>query len=57
MMRDGENPLGGHPAHQGQDPGASAGLPEGIRIVPFYDRTRLIHGAIETVTRDAAATR
>src|SRR5208283_4899731 len=26
------------------------GLPEGIRIVPFYDRTRLIHGAIQTVT-------
>ncbi|HEX8201380.1 MAG TPA: efflux RND transporter permease subunit, partial [Isosphaeraceae bacterium] len=27
-----------------------AGLPEGVRIVPFYDRTPLIHGAIETVT-------
>ena len=26
------------------------GLPEGVRIVPFYDRTRLIHGAIHTLT-------
>ena len=29
------------------------GLPEGIRIVPFYDRTRLIHGAIEIGHLDA----
>ena len=27
-----------------------AGLPRGVRIVPFYDRTPLIHGAIETVS-------
>ena len=27
-----------------------AGLPKGVRIVPFYDRTRLIHGAIDTLS-------
>ncbi|MBI4605698.1 MAG: efflux RND transporter permease subunit, partial [Planctomycetes bacterium] len=27
-----------------------AGLPEGVRIVPFYDRTGLIHASIETLT-------
>jgi Cu(I)/Ag(I) efflux system membrane protein CusA/SilA len=27
-----------------------SGLPQGVRIVPFYDRTRLIEGAIHTVT-------
>ena len=27
-----------------------AGLPEGVRIVPFYDRTRLIEAAIGTVS-------
>src|SRR4051794_14393249 len=27
-----------------------AGLPEGVRVVPFYDRTRLIQSAIHTVT-------
>ncbi len=27
-----------------------AGLPQGVRIVPFYDRTRLIESAIHTVT-------
>ena len=26
------------------------GLPEGVHIVPAYDRTRLIHGAIHTLT-------
>ncbi|HMP08281.1 MAG TPA: efflux RND transporter permease subunit, partial [Lacipirellulaceae bacterium] len=26
-----------------------AGLPDGVRIVPFYDRTRLIESAIDTV--------
>ena len=44
-------PAGGHAAGQGEDPRRSRpGLPEGVRIVPFYDRTPLIHKAIETVS-------
>src|SRR5262249_45449014 len=27
-----------------------AGLPDGVRLVPFYDRTPLIEGAVRTVT-------
>src|SRR5947208_16311970 len=27
-----------------------SGLPDGVRVVPFYDRTRLIESAIHTVT-------
>ena len=30
--------------------GMQSGLPAGVRIVPFYDRTRLIESAIHTVT-------
>lgn len=50
MMRHGENPLQVTQRIKDKIQTLQAGLPEGIRIVPFYDRTRLIHGAIETVT-------
>ena len=45
-------PARGHPADQGQDPRArSRACRRASRIVPFYDRTPLIEGAIGTVTR------
>ena len=50
MMRYGENPLAVTKAIKGKILQLQAGLPEGVRIVPFYDRTRLIHGAIHTLT-------
>ena len=49
-------PAGGHPADQGEDRASFRPVcPAGVRIVPFYDRTRLIHGAIDTVTEDPDA--
>jgi Cu(I)/Ag(I) efflux system membrane protein CusA/SilA len=50
MMRHGENPLAVTRRIKAKIQELQPGLPEGVRIVPFYDRTRLIHGAIETVT-------
>ena len=50
MMRHGENPLAVTKAIKEKILQLQAGLPEGVRIVPFYDRTRLIHGAIHTLT-------
>jgi copper/silver efflux system protein len=50
MMRFGENPLAVTKAIKDKILQLQAGLPEGVRIVPFYDRTRLIHGAIHTLT-------
>jgi len=50
MMRYGENPLAVTKAIKQKIEQLQAGLPEGVRIVPFYDRTRLIHGAIGTLT-------
>ena len=50
MMRYGENPLAVTKAIKEKILQLQAGLPEGVRIVPFYDRTRLIHGAIHTLT-------
>ena len=50
MMRQGENPLEITKRIKAKIEELQPGLPEGIRIVPFYDRTRLIHGAIDTVT-------
>jgi Cu(I)/Ag(I) efflux system membrane protein CusA/SilA len=50
MMRYGENPLAVTKAIKDKIIQLQAGLPEGVRIVPFYDRTRLIHGAIHTLT-------
>jgi copper/silver efflux system protein len=50
MMRHGENPLAVTERIKAKIQELQPGLPEGVRIVPFYDRTRLIHGAIETLT-------
>jgi Cu(I)/Ag(I) efflux system membrane protein CusA/SilA len=49
VMRFGGNPLAvtDRIKHKIQD--LQAGLPEGVRIVPAYDRTRLIHGAIDNL--------
>jgi Cu/Ag efflux pump CusA len=50
LMRYGQNPL--EITHRIKDKirELQAGLPQGVRIVPFYDRTRLIESAIHTVT-------
>ena len=50
LMRYGENPLQvtDRIKHKIQD--LQSGLPAGVRIVPAYDRTRLIHGAIDNLT-------
>jgi Cu(I)/Ag(I) efflux system membrane protein CusA/SilA len=50
MMRLGQNPLEVTEAIKQKTRAMQSGLPEGVRIVPFYDRTRLIHSAIHTVT-------
>ena len=50
LMRHGENPLTVTRAIKAKLLELQAGLPEGVRIVPFYDRTRLIEGAIHTLT-------
>jgi Cu/Ag efflux pump CusA len=49
MMRYGENPLTVTRAIKQRIEQLQAGLPPGVRIVPFYDRTRLIEGAIDTL--------
>jgi Cu/Ag efflux pump CusA len=49
LMRYGENPLEVTEAIKQKVGQLQAGLPEGVRIVPFYDRTRLIESAIGTV--------
>ena len=51
MMRYSENPLEVTRRIKLKIEQLQAGLPPGVRIVPFYDRTRLIHGAIATLTR------
>ena len=50
MMRFGENPLEVTRLVKEKIATLSAGLPEGVRIVPFYDRTPLIRAALETVS-------
>ncbi|HEV2971569.1 MAG TPA: efflux RND transporter permease subunit [Pirellulales bacterium] len=50
MMRHGENPLDVTQRIKQKIVELQPGLPEGVRIVAFYDRTRLIHGAIHTLT-------
>ena len=51
IMRQGENPLAVTERIKAKIASLGAGLPPGVRIVPFYERTRLIHGAIETLRR------
>ncbi len=50
LMRYGENPLEVTRRIKEKITTLQAGLPAGVRIVPFYDRTPLIHKAIETVS-------
>ncbi|HZZ72574.1 MAG TPA: efflux RND transporter permease subunit [Pirellulales bacterium] len=49
MMRYGENPLAVTKRIKQKIEQLQPGLPPGVRIVPFYDRTRLIEGAIHTL--------
>jgi Cu(I)/Ag(I) efflux system membrane protein CusA/SilA len=50
MMRHGENPLEVTRRLRAKILELRPGLPEGVRIVPCYDRTPLIEGAVATVT-------
>ncbi len=50
LMRHGENPLNVTERVKAKIQELQPGLPEGVHIVPAYDRTRLIHGAIHTLT-------
>ena len=54
LMRYGENPLEVTKRIKAKIAQLAPGLPPGVRIVPFYDRTRLIDSAIETVTHSVA---
>ncbi len=50
LMASGENPLDVTRRLKARIREVAAGLPPGVSIVPFYDRTPLIEGAIATVT-------
>ena len=50
-LRYGHNTLEVTRAVKAQLMNLSAGLPRGVRVVPCYDRTPLISGAVRTVTR------
>lgn len=50
LMRHGENPLAVTERVKAKIQELQPGLPPGVHIVPAYDRTRLIHGAIHTLT-------
>jgi copper/silver efflux system protein len=50
LMRQGENPLTVTERVKEKIQELQPGLPEGVHIVAAYDRTRLIHGAIHTLT-------
>jgi Cu(I)/Ag(I) efflux system membrane protein CusA/SilA len=50
MMRYGQNPLTVTQRVKDKIQELQPGLPEGVRLIPAYDRTRLIHGAIHTLT-------
>jgi Cu(I)/Ag(I) efflux system membrane protein CusA/SilA len=50
LMRYGENPLDVTRRIKEKITTLQSGLPQGVRIVPFYERTPLIHKAIETVS-------
>ncbi len=49
LMRHGENPLRVTERVKDKIRELQAGLPDGVQIVPAYDRTRLIHGAVGTL--------
>ena len=50
LMRHGENPLAVTRRIKDRIHELQPGLPDGVHIVPAYDRTRLITGAIHTLT-------
>ncbi len=50
LMRHGENPLAVTKRVKAQIQELQPGLPPGVRVLPAYDRTRLITGAIHTLT-------
>jgi hypothetical protein len=50
VMRQGENPLAVTERVKKKIQELQPGLPPGVRIIPAYDRTRLIHGAIDHLT-------
>src|SRR5439155_26189826 len=50
LMRYGENPLAVTQRVKEKIQELQPGLPEGVRIIPAYDRTRLIKGAVHTLT-------
>ncbi len=50
MMRYGENPLTVTKAIHEKLRELAPGLPAGVRVVPFYERTRLVEAAIHTVS-------
>ncbi|MFO0949718.1 MAG: efflux RND transporter permease subunit [Isosphaeraceae bacterium] len=50
LMASGENPLEVTRRIKARVREIQPGLPEGVKLVPFYDRTPLIEGAVETVT-------
>ena len=50
VMRQGENPLEVTRRVEERIATLQAGLPPGVRIVPFYTRAPLIHAAIDTLT-------
>jgi Cu/Ag efflux pump CusA len=50
LMRHGGNPLDVTRRVKAKIEELQPALPNGVHIVPAYDRTRLIHGAIETLT-------
>ncbi|QDV36222.1 efflux RND transporter permease subunit [Tautonia plasticadhaerens] len=50
LIASGENPLEVTRRIKAKVREIEPGLPDGVRIVPFYDRTPLIEGAIRTVT-------
>jgi Cu(I)/Ag(I) efflux system membrane protein CusA/SilA len=50
LMRQGENPLAVTKRVKEKIAELQPGLPEGVQVVPAYDRTRLVTGAIHTLT-------
>jgi Cu(I)/Ag(I) efflux system membrane protein CusA/SilA len=50
LMQFGENPLRVIDAVKAKVKELEQGLPPGVRIAPFYDRTQLIHRSINTLT-------
>jgi Cu(I)/Ag(I) efflux system membrane protein CusA/SilA len=50
LMRHGDNPLAVTERVKQKIQELQPGLPKGVRVIPAYDRTRLITGAIHTLT-------